>query len=185
MVVVGAGAELTRDHFPDVGEALARAGILALTEPGASRRAGGSSSASWTADLALAALVFLGAQPDVRWTRLGVVDLTEAGAVALRVAARSDEVAFAVLTAIPGLPRDDGAESELAALDVPSLWLFDALAPSDRSEASALLDALRASGKPFAYHVGTDAGLRNGDALERSTDVGAVIDSWLRETGLR
>lgn len=49
----------------------------------------------------------------------------------------------------------------------------------------AYIDALRASGRPFAYHVMTDADRRDADTFEPRADVGSALGDWMRDSGLR
>ncbi len=184
VAVVGAAGPAV-NHLGNVGPTLARAGIVALTV----RSHGGGESAvsdrptERLTDEALAALDFLGAQPDVRWTRVGIMDLSDDGSVALRLAARSADLAFMVLASTV---RDGGetAERELATVSVPALWLLGEWTQAAAAEVMASLDALRASGRPFAYHVMTDADQRDADT-SGAADIGSVVDEWMHDGGLR
>ncbi len=187
VAVVGATAGQAASHLGDLGDALARAGIVALTvlDQGGGSAMSDRATATLT-DNALAALGFLRAQSDVRWTRLGILDLSEGGSVASQAASRSDDLAFVVMVGTPIVPEGgDVAESELAELDVPALWLLGEWGPGAPAETMALIDALRAPGRPFTYHVITDAARRDADGSEPPADIGSVIDAWMRDTGLR
>ncbi len=82
--------------------------------------------------------------------------------------------------------RDGGetAERELATVSVPALWLLGEWTQGAATEAMASLDALRASGRPFAYHVMTDADQRDADT-SGAADIGSVVDEWMHDGGLR
>lgn len=63
--------------------------------------------------------------------------------------------------------------------------MFGKGSSSARAETMAYIDALRASGRPFAYHVMTDADRRDADTFEPRADVGSALGDWMRDSGLR
>jgi len=111
VVVHGSGRQTAHGLAP-IGEAFARAGIAALTydkrgvgrsqgtyatvSPGSSDRTLGTLAGD-----ALAGVAFLKAQRDIRWTRIGLVGLSQGGWIAPLAASQTSDVAFMVLYSGP------------------------------------------------------------------------------------
>lgn len=83
-------------------------------------------------------------------------------------------------------PRGFDPLPALEALEIPALWLLGA---KDRSipvpRTRRILDGLRASGKPFEYHVfpAADHSLRSTESGEPA-DSWPVVEAWLESVGL-
>jgi pimeloyl-ACP methyl ester carboxylesterase len=122
----GTFGELT--FFKDFAEHLASNGIAVLRTD--DRGVGGSTGAYFESTLldfsddAIAAVHFLQSERRIRRDQIGLVGLSEGGAVGPLAASRSADVAFVVMMAGPGLPYLGSAMGQLE--DLGKLYGFDA-----------------------------------------------------------
>ncbi len=128
IMITGSGAQ-DRDEtifghkpFAVIADHLARNGIATLRTD--DRGVGGSTgniARSTSFDFAgdvLAGVEFLKSKPDINMSCIGLIGHSEGGLIAPMVAAESDDIAFIILLAGPGLPGIDilGAQLELILL---------------------------------------------------------------------
>jgi len=97
--------------FLVLSDHLSRAGIAVLrVDDRGVGGSGGSTSESTTEDFAgdvLAGIAFLKNRPEVDPKRIGLIGHSEGGIIAPLVASRSDDVAFVIMLAGPGVPGDE------------------------------------------------------------------------------
>lgn len=109
---------------------------------------------------ALAALAYLGNQPGIDASRIGLVGHSLGGMVAPLAAARSRSVAFVVLLAAPGLPARDLDRLQLA-VRLRSAGTPEAEVPRLVDESTALLDRVSEGDDAPATRAGLESLIRS------------------------
>ena len=155
MVLISGSGPEDRDEtvfghrpFLVLADHLTRHGIAVLRMD--DRGVGASSghhSAATTEDLAkdvLAAVEFLKSRPGVDRKRIGLIGHSEGGIIAPMVASRSNDVAFMVLLAAPGLPGDS-VLSKQAELVLRAAGIDEATIVSEQALQESLITAVRQS----------------------------------------
>lgn len=139
VVFLHGSGPMTREGFRPYAEDFARLGVASLAFD---KRGTGSSGGSWTtssldelAGDALAAIRYLKTEEGIDPSRIGFWGISQAGWVAPRAAARSDDVAFMVLISGGGAsPRESELYSYRRAFEEVGL------SEAERSEGFAVLD---------------------------------------------
>ena len=127
--------------FLVIADHLTREGIAVLRydDRGVGESTGDFGSAT-SADLSMdaeAAVAFLGQHDEIRPDRIGIIGHSEGGLIAPMVDARSDDVAFTVLLAGPGLPGRD-----ILVMQQALILEANGMAPADVARISAFQEAL-------------------------------------------